>query len=154
VACIYADVYFDTTARCAASKVAAGSGPLLDGGNEVTRTKRQGIHLHVGHAVSDAPSRCPRSPPRGKGLDRERWIKKNVVLDENQIWGCDWAGFSAPAPPNGVWGRAFRGASGDALRMCGPTETGLHGERWCNFLLLLSGLRLVCTWWLGFLRPR
>jgi hypothetical protein len=60
---------------------------------------------------------APAPPPRGHGLDWVHRMKTYIAPDGKNIWGRDWARLSAPVPPNGVWG-AFRGASGDALRLC------------------------------------
>jgi hypothetical protein len=84
--------------------------PLLCAGDETSGDDEVSVVPPiVGHAPSRRPSRPPPSPPpRGQGLDQVRRMKTCVAPDGKTAWGRDWARFSTPAPPNGIWG-SFRG---------------------------------------------
>jgi hypothetical protein len=53
--------------------------------------------------------------PRGQGLDRVRWMKKNAAPDENQIWGGAGGRIFLHRRPQMTFRGPLGGASEDAL---------------------------------------
>jgi hypothetical protein len=75
------------------------------------------------------------------GFHWVRRMKLCAALIEIQIWGRDWAKFSASAPPYDVWGRGRGergggGASGDALTIYSNTCS----IYWLSLIILCGGV--------------